>query len=518
MGQELAVRLLQNSLYRDLLFPVYLFSGQRGCGKTTLARIFATALNCRLLGEFRAAPRETIVPCGTCDSCEYMKMGIHPDFHEIDAASHPGVDHVRQLIETTALVPQVGTKRIYLIDEAHMLSKAACNALLKTLEEPVCSAVFLLATTEPHKILETVRSRCFMVSLYPLEMENMISVLERVCQQEQISYEREGLRDIIMHAEGSARDAITNLERVFIAYGSIESAGVRALLNVPPQETIHRLCDAIIARDHQLVIEQLGVVSRQYQWTVLVDRIIAYVRERLVRLVVQSEDDSVIRVRCVNILVLLCEHEPLLQKTAHGTTYLYGLLLRAAGIVDDIPVKGSSNGPAHKGTSHKPAPAAKESPVEVMPSVALVREEAQQPARGATPQDQFIEVLKQAGVTDALTLSILSQGKLVHSGVRMDITLPERLQLFKEHLDAELALIVRGVKHMNSEIEQVGFVFAGDGLVVRETPQRKSPMRSEGAIKKRKAGAVIPEHELDSATRAIVEIFPGTVTQGGNEL
>src|SRR5579871_3248756 len=158
IGQDVAVKMLKNSLYLGQLFPVYLFSGQRGCGKTSTARIFAMAVNCTSLSAFQKNPKTTAIPCLVCDSCVAMATGKHPDFIEIDAASHTGVDTIRTIIDASQLLPLMGSKKIYLIDEAHMLSKSSCNALLKILEEPPCSVLFMLATTDPQKIIETVRS------------------------------------------------------------------------------------------------------------------------------------------------------------------------------------------------------------------------------------------------------------------------------------------------------------------------------------------------------------------------
>ncbi len=166
VGQDLPVRMLKNSLYREQFFPVYLFSGQRGCGKTTTARVFAMALNCALLKSFQQEPQTIILPCLQCESCIVALSGKHPDFIEIDAASHTGVDNVRQIVEAASYLPVLGSKKIYLIDEAHMLSKAAFNALLKILEEPPRSTLFILATTDLHKIIDTVQSRCFQLFFF----------------------------------------------------------------------------------------------------------------------------------------------------------------------------------------------------------------------------------------------------------------------------------------------------------------------------------------------------------------
>ena len=161
IGQDLPVRLLKNSLYVGSIFPVYLLSGMRGSGKTTTARVFAAALNCVNRESFQQDPKQYSLPCGACDSCRAMAASRHPDFIEIDAASYTGVDNIRDVIESASFVPVLGKTKIYLIDEAHMLSKAACNALLKVLEEPPHSALFMLATTDADKIIDTVRSRSF---------------------------------------------------------------------------------------------------------------------------------------------------------------------------------------------------------------------------------------------------------------------------------------------------------------------------------------------------------------------
>jgi len=257
IGQELVISILRNSLYRDSLFPVYLFIGQRGCGKTTLARIFSAAINCERRHEFSQRPHEVIIPCKSCVSCVAMHKGDHTDFSEIDAASHTGVDNVRALIEATALYPQMGYKKIYLIDEVHMLSRAAANALLKTLEEPLDSVIFLLATTDPHKIIDTVRSRCFQLFLKPLTCEQIVIQLTRICTKEGFNYDQEGLLLLARSAEGSLRDAINMLERTVIAYGRVHGAEVASLIGMI---TISEAIDIVEALGQQDVAQLLQVI------------------------------------------------------------------------------------------------------------------------------------------------------------------------------------------------------------------------------------------------------------------
>src|SRR3990167_2642348 len=214
VGQPLPVRMLKNSLFLSQFFPVYLFAGQRGCGKTTTARVFAAAINCERLPLFQKNPREELLPCLVCTSCKAMASGDHPDFIEMDAASNTGVDNVRLIIDAASLLPVLGHKKIYLIDEAHMLSKAAFNAFLKLLEEPPASVLFMLATTEPDKILDTVRSRSFQIFFNFVDNLELTYLLERICIKEGIKYSFDALELISRESEGSVRDAQNILERV----------------------------------------------------------------------------------------------------------------------------------------------------------------------------------------------------------------------------------------------------------------------------------------------------------------
>lgn len=249
VGQDLSVRMLQNSLYLNQIFPVYLFSGQRGCGKTTTARIFAGALNCEQLNAFRADPKSHKIPCLQCVSCKAMATGNHPDFIEIDAASHTGVDNVRNIIDAASLLPVMGSKRIYLIDEAHMLSKAAFNAFLKILEEPPASVVFMLATTDPEKIIETVRSRCFQLFFPALKQEQLVEHMQAVCVAENIRADLNALKTIVQETEGSARDALNLLEQVRFSHATVTKEAVLKVLGHIPEHLLLDMVELLMAGD-----------------------------------------------------------------------------------------------------------------------------------------------------------------------------------------------------------------------------------------------------------------------------
>lgn len=275
VGQDLAVKILKNSLYAGHYVPVYLFAGQRGCGKTSMARIFAAALNCLALERFREKPKEIALPCGICDSCVAMQRLHHPDFIEMDAASHTGVDNMRVVIEAAYYLPVLGRKKIYLIDEAHMLSKAAFNALLKLFEEPPMHAHFILATTDPEKIIETVRSRCFTLFFDALDTDVLARHLAHICAEEKIAYTHEALVYIARCAEGSARDALNILETIRFSHPTITKEGVLQALGHIDDQRLASCIRTIAMGDSASLLSQwesegIRRVSPQQIWAGLI--------------------------------------------------------------------------------------------------------------------------------------------------------------------------------------------------------------------------------------------------------
>lgn len=209
VGQKSAVDVLTRSIERNRVGHAYLFSGSRGCGKTSVARIFAKALNC-------LSP-EGFEPCGKCRNCIDITSGDSLDVIEIDGASNNGVENIRGLKENVTLAPFNSRYKIYIIDEVHMLSQGAFNALLKTLEEPPEHVIFIMATTEPHKVPVTIRSRCQHIPFHSITPDDIFARLEYVCQSENISYEPEALREIARQSDGALRDALSLLEQVTAA-------------------------------------------------------------------------------------------------------------------------------------------------------------------------------------------------------------------------------------------------------------------------------------------------------------
>lgn len=261
VGQEIPIRMLKNSLYLQKYFPVYLFAGQHGCGKTSTARVFAAALNCLQLPRFQEQPTGNEVPCLACTSCTAMIRGNHPDFIEIDAASNTGVDNVRQIIETASYVPLFGQKKVYLIDEAHMLSKAAFNAFLKILEEPPATVLFILATTELQKIPETVLSRCFQLTFSAINNVSLQDHLRAICTQEKISIDDEAIQILVEETGGCARDAINLLEQVRFSSSHITADEALRVLGKVSNTVGLTLFELVLDRKPERIITYLQEIS-----------------------------------------------------------------------------------------------------------------------------------------------------------------------------------------------------------------------------------------------------------------
>lgn len=254
VGQEHVVRALSNALDTGRVHHAFLFTGTRGVGKTTIARIFAKSLNCE--------QGTSAEPCGECNACRDIDAGRFVDLLEIDAASNTGVEDVRELIDNAQYMPSRGRVKVYLIDEVHMLSRNAFNALLKTLEEPPGHVKFLLATTDPQKLPVTVLSRCLQFNLKRLELDQIEGQIEKILGAEDIPAEADAIRQLARAADGSLRDGLSLLDQA-IAYtgGKLDAEGVSAMLGTVDRTRVAALLDALAAGDGERLLAEIEVLA-----------------------------------------------------------------------------------------------------------------------------------------------------------------------------------------------------------------------------------------------------------------
>ncbi len=256
VGQDHVVRALTNALEQNRLHHAYLFTGTRGVGKTTLARILAKSLNCET--------GITAKPCGVCNACIEIDKGRFVDLIEVDAASNTQVDAMRDLLDNAQYAPTSGRFKVYIIDEVHMLSKSAFNAMLKTLEEPPAHVKFILATTDPQKVPVTVLSRCLQFNLRQMAGTSIVGHLQNILSQEGIQFEPTALHLISRAADGSMRDALSLTDQA-IAYGSqtVNEAEVRAMLGAIDQSYLYQLLNALLAGDGGSLINQARLMEER---------------------------------------------------------------------------------------------------------------------------------------------------------------------------------------------------------------------------------------------------------------
>jgi DNA polymerase-3 subunit gamma/tau len=285
-GQDHVTRTLMNALSQNRIAHGYIFSGHRGIGKTTIARIVAMALNCRT--EIGTAERPTPEPCGTCVSCTEIRQGNAVDVIEIDAATNRGIDEIRELRDAARYAPSRDRYKIYILDEAHQITDAAFNALLKTLEEPPAHVIFMMATTQPEDIPQTIRSRCQHFSFHAVKFDDILAQLKMIAGNEEVTAEDDALALLAEAGDGSMRDALSIMDQA-IASAPVEagravlsSAQIRELMGAVPNAVFERLLEAVAAGQSAELMEQLNLlVNAGHNPSSLARQMVRYLRNTL---------------------------------------------------------------------------------------------------------------------------------------------------------------------------------------------------------------------------------------------
>ncbi len=555
VGQDLSIRMLKNSLYLNQFFPVYLFSGQRGCGKTTTARLFAAALNCDKLAEFQKDPRNTAVPCLVCASCQAMAQGNHPDFIEIDAASHTGVDNVRMVIDAAFLLPVMGKKKIYLIDEAHMLSKAAFNAFLKILEEPPASVIFMLATTDPQKIIDTVRSRCFQLFFTAIEIHTLVKHLKVVCAAESITVQDEALFTIVRETEGSARDALNLLEQVRFSHAQVTQEAVLRVLGHMAEHQLLQLAERVVARDIQNMLSYLQEIKfESYDALTLWKNFQELVRTALFakygalnQPTVQDTarfDQFVKAVSSLQLnsyLQILYRYEMILLKT----TVQHGLLEML--FIELCQAQGAL---AHNNVMQSSAPQAANSQVAAPHSMAVQKTETVKPVAAVPTQAAALEKIntvpavevdprwkalseKIQTLSDPLLVSIFSQAKYQSfdaQSVELVLLFPQKVTFFGDWLRDTGSVWMTFAREIFGESVKVTSLFEQQGEQVTKPlpsgvqkqedvrvaagPSSGTPNKIASAVPRNQTKSIdVSDKDTWKTANALLDAFGGTLVE-----
>jgi DNA polymerase-3 subunit gamma/tau len=285
-GQEHVTRTLLNALSQNRIAHGYIFSGHRGIGKTTIARIVAQALNCRTTIGTEARP--TPEPCGVCDSCVEVRQGNAVDVIEIDAATNRGIDEIRELRDAARYAPSRDRYKIYILDEAHQITDAAFNALLKTLEEPPAHVIFMMATTEPENIPQTIRSRCQHFSFHAVKYDDILAQLRMIAGQEDVEAEDAALALLAEAGDGSMRDALSIMDQAIASAplvngrAELSAAQIRELMGSVPNAVFERLLEAVAAGQSAELMEQLNLlVNAGHSPSSLARQMVRYLRNSL---------------------------------------------------------------------------------------------------------------------------------------------------------------------------------------------------------------------------------------------
>lgn len=427
LGQETIVRTLKNAIEGQRLHHAYLFSGVRGVGKTTTARILAKAINC--------AEGPTIDPDNTCVICREITEGIDLDVREIDAATYTQVDNIRELREVSQFQPARDRRRIFIIDEAHMLSSGAWNALLKLIEEPPPHVVFIMATTEMHKVPATILSRVQQFVFRKITQSELTERLEQICANEGIAAEREALEIVAGRGEGSVRDSLSILDQIIAFSGrSVTAADVKNILGLSEDRFLDEIVTLIHEGDHATILERLDTASESGRdFKLLFKDLLAYVRNLLLvksgasaKTIGASANHEQLRAiaeqfeytELLRLLNLLLKDDEIVSRSEHQRLAVELALLKAATLPRLRSVENVLRGEGGGGGSRTPQPATpRTSSYSASAPAAERRTIAPEEEAPRTSSASFANQLTQKiSSTRRMTGSYLSQAKSIVAG------------------------------------------------------------------------------------------------------
>ena len=463
VGQETTVRTLQNAIRDQRIHHAYLFAGVRGVGKTTLARILAKALNC--------VKGPTPEPCNVCTPCREITEGIDMDVREIDAATYTGVDNVRELRDVSQFQPARDHYRIFIIDEAHMLSTASWNALLKLIEEPPPHVAFMFATTEMQKVPQTIISRVQRQQLRKIELDDLIGRLAQICEMEGIEAERAALEIVARRGEGSVRDSLSLLDQVIAFAGrTISAADVATVLGLSDTNFFARIVSLVGEGNHSGILEALQEASDSGRdFKMLYRDLLNFVRNLLLvagganesMLAVTPEDVPAIRAAAekfsytelLRIANLLLRDDETVNKAEHQRLAVEIALLKAATFPRLRAVEEVLSGAA-------PA-SSRSAPTQSRPEAGAARK-----ATPAAPSDDLVTRVRQKR---PLIGGYLEAAKVEKSGNRVTL-------LFEDAFAAET------VGDAKAAIEEIAAELYGEKVTIEtkvQSPEQQSGRRAE---------------------------------------
>ncbi len=489
VGQSSVKQTLVNAITRGRLQHAYLFTGPRGAGKTSTARILAKCLNCS-----QAVSLPTIEPCGICDSCRDIAASRSLDVIEIDAASHSGVDDTRSLMEGVHMGTMAGNYKVYIIDEVHMLSTAAFNALLKVFEEPPPKVVFILATTESQKVLATIKSRCQTLEFRPITVPDSVARLRYVAESESIAIEAEALEFIARRSDGAMRDALGLLDQAaaFAQEGeTISLASLMDHLGGIAREDIARLFDAVAKRDPQRMLANLeALFDKAKEPLVILKELIAYCLGSL-----EQAQHDLENFELVQIIEILALSEEKLRRTSQAKNFLRATLLKLVYRQDILIVKEFSERLTALEQNYNNIIMGSKASPQVRPKLAPVKPELAEPTKSdmtlaeQSPSREAIrtekpnrELAKPSEVSFLDSLSPACKGLLASSNARLAsieqdkaiFHIPEKFRFLKTRIEAKTTELCEAVSKHHSAVQNIVIEVVSD-LSLSE-PAEASPV------------------------------------------